>query len=594
MATLSSARRGQNALILLTGTVVGAAAIAALYWAQSVLIPVALAVFFAFILTPPVLALQRRGLGRGPSVAVVVLLAVLLLFGVAWLVAAQASSVLAELPAYADNLRAKVESFRRLLHGPSAEGLKRLSQEVLGPDADGGIIVKQAPSWAAQLTSVGRPALEVLTQTGLALVLLIFMLHRREDLRDRFLRLASQGRVTRTTKAVDDASGRISRFLMTQLLINATLGLTLALGLWLIGLKHALLWGLLAAVLRYVPYVGIWFAAVFPIAISLALFEGWAQPLLVVGLYVVLEVVTSSLVEPSLFGQSIGVSEVALLVAAAFWAFLWGPVGLVLSAPLTVCLVVLGRHVPQLRFFDVLLGDEPPLSPQVVFYQRLLVGDQDEAEELIRRRLEEAGPERAFDELLLPALVAVRHDRRNDTVTEEDRRTMLTEAREILDHLGERLEAPPATPRGTRVRLLALPAHDEADALALEALRQVLDAARWEVEVASVDLLASEAVGATQGGAPAVVCIAALPPGGLSHTRYLCKRLRARFPDVKIAVGRWGGPGDAEREQLRQDGADLVGTSLRETRAQLKEWLPVLEQPSQRREAAPREAIHAG
>jgi hypothetical protein len=372
-----------------------------------------------------------------------------------------------------------------------------------------------------------------------------------------------------------------------QALVNGTYGVALAMGLFCLGVEHAFLWGFLAAVLRYIPYIGAWVAAVPPVFLSLAMFAGWIQPLLVVGLIVLIELVSNNVMEPRLYGQSMGVSEVALLVSAAFWAFLWGPIGMVLSSPLTVCLVVLGKYVPSLEFLDVLLGDEPALDSDVSYYQRLLARDQDEATELVLDRVKAAPPERVYDELLVPALNYAKRDRERDELAEADEQFILRATREIVEDLGER-QAAEAEKEGdsgeggaespSPIHVLGCPGRDEADELALEMLGQVLDPARWRVEVLSVEMLSAELVALAGEKAPAVVCIGALPPGGLAHTRYLCKRLRARLPGVKIVVGRWGLKGNVEqnREQLREAGADEVATTLLETRDRLQAWLPVL------------------
>ena len=281
-----------------------------------------------------------------------------------------------------------------------------------------------------------------------------------------------------------------------------------------------------------------------------------------------------------------------MLVAAALWAFLWGPIGLVLSSPLTVCLVVLGKYVPQLKFLDVLLGDEPPLDAHVTFYQRLLARDQDEATQLVLAQAKASSPEQVYDDFLVPALNYAKRDRERDDLTESDEESVLQAMREILEDLGERREvvtqaeeAIHAEDRGNAsapipLRVLACPARDQADRLALEMLRQLLDPAKWAVEIAAVETMTADLVAQVAEQTPALVCIGALPPGGLAHTRYLCKKLRARFPEVKIVVGRWGLTGDVEanREQLQDAGADLTATTMLETRSQLNSLLPILTQ----------------
>ncbi len=607
MVNASAAPGWQRALIALTGTVIGVVVVSCLYWAQRVLIPVALAVFLTFLLAPLVSFLQRRHLGRKLSVALVVLLAALLLGGVVWLFTVEVRSVADELPRYTENIKEKIRSLRETSHGSVVERLERMIQDIThewksqpasteggataspaadAPEKPPSVVVEaDSPPWLSRLPGLLNPVMESLGSLAMALVLVVFMLLKREGLRNRLIRLMGHGRLTVATKAVDDAGQRISRFLLMQLIINGGFGLVLTLGLFLIQMPHALVWGFLAALLRYVPYLGSWITSAVLVVLSLAIFPGWLQPLLVLGLIVVLELVTANIVEPRLFGHSIGVSEVALLVAAAFWAFLWGPIGLVLSSPLTVCLVVLGKYVPQLEFLDVILGDEPSLSADVSYYQRLLARDPDEAAQLVLTQAKTLSPEQVYDRLLVPALNYVKQDRARDELTEADEQFILQATREIMEDLGERQTAAAATteerskaPASCKVRILGCPGHDEGDALALEMLRQLLDPARWEMEILSLDMLSAESVARAGDKEPAVVCIGALPPGGLAHTRYLCKRLRARLPAARIVVGRWGLKGDLEQnqEQLLEAGADRVETALLETYTHLSTWLPVL------------------
>jgi predicted PurR-regulated permease PerM len=610
----SAAPGWQLTLLVLTGTVVGVVVVSCLYWAQTVFIPVALAVFLSFLLAPLVTALQRRGLRRLPSVLLVVTLAAAVLGGGVWLVTAQVTSLAGEVPKYTENIKAKVKSLRHLGQGSVTSHLEKMIQEITGvwnlpagsrEEKHAGkppvaalekpaavMLEPESPTWLARLPALLSSLLATLAGLALALVLVVFMLLKREDLRNRLIRLVSHGQITVMTKALDDAAQRISRFLLMQLIVNATVGLSLGLGLLAIGVQYAFLWGFLAAVFRYIPYIGVWIAALPPVILSLAMFAGWFQPLLVIGLFLTIELLASNVAEPRLYGRSIGVSEVALLVAAAFWAFLWGPIGLVLSSPLMVCMVVLGKYVPQLKFLDVLMGDEPPLDAHVTFYQRLLARDQDEATQLVLAQAKASSPEQVYDDFLVPALNYVKRDRERDDLTESDEQSVLQAMREILEDLGERRdvahqaeEAIRAEDRGNatvpiRLRVLACPARDQADRLALEMLRQLLDPAKWVVEVSAVDTMTADLVAQVAEQAPSLVCIGALPPGGLAHTRYLCKKLRARFPEVKIVVGRWGLTGgvEANREQLQDAGADLIATTLLETRSQLNSLLPILTQ----------------
>ena len=609
---------------------VGVVVVTCLYWARTVFIPVALAVFLTFLLAPLITSLQRHGLRRLPSVILVVMLAGALLGGGVWLVTAQVTSLAGEVPKYTDIIKGKVKALRNLGQGSVTSGLEKMIQEITrewnpptgsqettdgdksavwtskmptAKDAGNSLVAAsqkpitvvlepESPTWLAQMPALLTSLLETLGGLALVLVLVVFMLLKREDLRNRLIRLVSHGQITVMTKALEDAGQRISRFLLMQLIVNATVGLSVGVGLLGIGVQYAFLWGLAAAVLRYIPYIGIWIAALPPILLSLAMFEGWGQPLLVMGLFLAIELFTSNIAEPRLYGHSIGVSEVALLVAAAFWAFLWGPIGLILSSPLTVCLVVLGKYVPQLKFLDVLLGDEPPLDAHVTFYQRLLARDQDEAAQLVLAQAKASSPEQIYDDFLVPALNCAKRDRERDDLTESDEQFVLQATREILEDLGERLDVATRAKEAIhledranvsvpiRLRILACPARDEADRLALEMLRQLLDPAKWVVEVAAVETLTADLVGEVAEQAPALVCIGALPPGGMAHARYLCKKLRARFPEVKIIVGRWGLTDgvEANREQFQDAGANLTATTMLETRSQLNSLLPILTQ----------------
>ena len=616
MAKVSAAPTWQRALVLLTGTVVGVVLVASLYWARLIFIPVALAIFLTFLLIPSVKAFQKRGLRRIPSVIAVVLVTALFLGALGWWVTQQATRLLDDLPTYAANIKDKVKTLRTLGSGGAVERLVKMLEKVASEleseslqerrAANGGqpagaaepsvaqprtlFVQPENSSWLTSFPGYLGSVLEGVGGLALALVLVVFMLLKREDLRDRFISLVGSGRMSFTTKAMDDAGQRISRYLIMQAVINSTYGLTLAVGLFLIGVDYAFLWGILAAVLRYVPYIGAWVAALFPITLSLAMSQGWWQPLLVIGLFVVLELVSNNVMEPWLYGHSIGVSEVALLIVAAFWALLWGPIGLVLSAPLTVCLVVLGKYVPQLAFLDVLLGDKPTLDADVGYYQRLLARDQDDATHLVLSRVKAESPEQIYDDLLLPALNYARRDHVRDELTDADERFVQQATREILEDLGERhaattlADAEEPSEEGTKppapsvVRILGSPARDESDRLALEMLRQVLDPARWAMEVTAVEAQTEVLVARVAEEGTVLVCIGSLPPVGLARTRYLCKRLRARSPKVKIVVGRWGLKGDVKQneEQLREAGADAMTTSLLETRDQLNALFPDL------------------
>jgi len=445
-------------------------------------------------------------------------------------------------------------------------------------------VVLQAPSVFWQLPSL----LEPLANAGLVLVLVIFMLLKQRDLRNRLIRLGGFSQLTTTTKALDEAGERISRYLLMQSIINGSFGVAVGLGLFLIGVPYALLWGFLAAVLRFIPYVGPGLATILPSALSVAIFPGWWQPVLVIGLIALLELMNFMVLEPWLYGQSAGVSEVALLVTVAFWTWLWGPVGLLLATPMTVCLSVLSKYIPQLDFLNTLLGDEPALDLPTHYYQRLLARDDDEAAELVETYLQTHAPEEVYDDLLMPALTAAKRDRERDAIMLEDLQFVGQATQAIMDDVALRQsqaapaaadvvaisdEAPVARPVPS-IRIVGCPARDEVDALALRMFQHMLDPQRYSLEIASVEMLTAEVVSLVEQQGVELICIAALPPGTTTPTRYLCKRLRARFPACKILVGRWGwtGEGDANRALLLAAGADAVGLTLRESHNQVQQW----------------------
>ena len=360
MAKTSVVPDRQLAVLVLTGTVVGVVVVTCLYWARTVFIPVALAVFLTFLLAPLISALQRRHLRRLPSVLLVVTLAAAVLGGGIWLVTSEVTSLAGDVPQYTENIKSKVKLLRHLGQGTITSGLEKMIQEVTGEwndpagsqkGADGDkpavpvsarptavVLQAESPTWLARLPALLSSLLETLGGLALALVLVVFMLLKREDLRNRLIRLVSRGQITVMTKALDDAGRRISRFLLMQLIVNTTVGLSVGLGLLAIGVRYAFLWGFVAAVLRYIPYIGIWIAALPPILLSLAMFEGWVQPLLVTWpISWRLSCSQATSLSRGCMAVASASRKSRLLVAAAFWAFLWGPIGLILSSPLTVC-----------------------------------------------------------------------------------------------------------------------------------------------------------------------------------------------------------------------------------------------------------------
>ena len=600
----------QRAIILLAGTFVGLVAVLGLFWGRPVLIPIALAVLLTFLLNPLVRRLERRGLGRILSVLVAVSTAGIVLMCLAWMVTRQVSGLLAELPQNTANIKSKVKALKKLGSGPLANQFGQMIEEIsaefqlpaqvskpaenVSPVPDGiavsssgeTVIVRTGPNESAWrgLTGYLSSAFEVLVTLAFALVLLVFFLLGRDDLRDRLVLLAGKARLAFTSKAVEEISDRISRYIVMVALVNGGFGILMTIGLFLLGVRYSLLWGFVAAGLRFIPYIGPWVGAVFPIVMSLATSVGWWQPLAVIGYVLVLELVCNNAVEPLVFGHSTGVSPTALLISAAFWLYLWGPIGLILSAPFAVCLVVIGKNIPQLSFLNLLLGDVPALSANVGVYQRLMLGDEYEATRIVLQQMKDSPPDEVYDELLIPALNFAKRDVQRDHLTEADQGTVLDGLRESLRQTesfrqaasdsareaavaesGDTSLAPASTTRP--LKILGCPAMDETDLVGLEMLRQLLDPGRWFLEVTALEALTSELAARIAEDPPAIVCIAAMPPGGMSHARYLCKRLHDASPGMQIIVGRWGQKRNSkiDRERLEQAGASFVTTSLLET-----------------------------
>ena len=566
--------------------------VAVLYWAQAILIPVAIAVLLTFLLAPAVAWVERL-VRRPAAIAVIVLVTFSVLGGASWAVAHQLTAFADSLPSYRDNIRAKVADLQNARRAGSVEkvqetleGIQEDLQEASEPTGRRSAPVVVAPEQVSTLwgfPSWVGPLIEPLSTAALVLVMVIFMLMERQDLRDRLIGVIGSGHLTSTTRAIDEAGSRVSRYLLMQTLVNVTYGIAVGAGLYFIGVPYALLWGALGAVLRFIPYVGPLIAAGAPILVSLAALPGWERPLYVIGLFVSIELFTNMVLETLLYAGAAGVSQVALLVAVAFWTWLWGPVGLLLATPLTVCLVVLGKHVPGFEFVATLMADTPPLNADLRYYQRILARDEAEAAEILEGHASEHGARAIFDGLMLPALSWAERDRIDGRLSPAEETAVIEMTRELLDDASMLIENArtaegerPASTELSRVPVLAYPAGSEADALALRMLAQLIADLPLTLEIRSTRMLASELIAEVKSSGVRVVCIADLPPSAPSKTRYLVRRLRAAFPELKIVVGRW-----APREfldntlaPLRDAGADQVGTTLDQTREHLRALAP--------------------
>ncbi|MEO8257994.1 MAG: AI-2E family transporter [Acidobacteriota bacterium] len=553
--------------------------VAVLYWAQAILVPLCLAILITFVLTPPVTWLQRR-IGRVAAVLTVVILVFTFLGLAGYGVYRQMTTMGDALPTYRSNIRAKILDVRDVRSGGSVEKLEKTLEQIQGdlgsPKPAAGtlaqpMIVATEPVAGFSAVAWLGPVVEPLSTAGFVMALVLFMLLDREDLRDRLLGLFGHGQLAVTTKAIDEAGMRVSRQLLLQTIVNVIYGGIALGGLYLIGVPYPLFWGAAGAVLRFIPYLGPVLAAGGPIVLAMAALPGWTRPLEVAAFYAVLELFTNLFLETVLYAGAAGVSSVALLVAVAFWTWLWGPLGLVLATPLTVCVVVLGKRVPALEFLGTLLSDTPALSIEASYYQRLLAGDQAEAAELIDRFAKAEAAEDIFDRLLIPALNYAERDRLEGRLSSEEERAVIETTGELL----ELLSGPAVpTPAGTNtLRVFAYGINTGADELALRMLAQLVNGLPIAVEISTARLLTSELVAHVRKEDYGVVCLADLPPSPPSRTRLLVRKLREAMPDLRIVVGRWASTdlADETAQPLIAAGASHVASSLVETRKYLTE-----------------------
>jgi len=563
--------------------------IVVLYWAQAVLVPIALAILLSFVLAPPVTWLERF-LGRVPAVLLVVTLVFVALGLAGWGLARQMDNLATDLPAYRANMLAKIDDVRGAGKGGTVEKLQETIEEIktdIGKgDAPKGrtpqeVIVAASPAALGGFAWLG-PILGPLGTAGLVVAFVIFMLLERRDLRDRLIGVIGQGRLTMTTKAFDEASTRVSRQLLMQSLVNAIYGLAAGLGLYFLDVPYPLVWGVLGAALRFVPYLGPVLGAGAPILVSLAALPGWAGPLMVLSMFIALELFTNLVLETVLYAGAAGVSQVALLISVAFWTWLWGPLGLLMATPLTVCLVVLGKHVPGLTFIGTLMADTAPLAPEYTYYQRLLARDPSEAADLIERHIKNEPAGTVYDALLMPALNYAERDRLEERLSSDEEAAVIDATRELLTdtaHAIRRLQpTPPEEPIETilpgprePLRVLGYAANGAADELALTMLAQAVDDLPIAIEITGDRLLASDLVALVRSQGVSVICLADLPPSPASKSRYLVKRLHDALPDLRIVMGRWSPPAlaDESSQALKDAGATLVATTIAETKEYL-------------------------
>jgi predicted PurR-regulated permease PerM len=604
---------GGSALLTLALIVVG---IAGLYFAREILVPLALATLLSFALAPPVRWLRHIGLARLPAVIGVVTFAFLFILAFGWIVTWQVSDLAQRLPAYRYNIETKIDALRESppggrLFGRISEMLKDIGrraqepekakenppppgagvpQPEKPPDPIPVVVQQPAPTPTQILRTVLGPLAKPLATAGIVIVFVIFMLLKREDMRDRFIRLAGSRDLPRTTQAIDDAGQRVGHYLLMQLVVNASYGIPIGIGLWVIGLPNPVLWGMLATVLRFVPYIGPIIAAFFPLALAVAVDPGWSTLLWAGALFIAVELVTNNVMEPWLYGASTGLSPLAVIAAAIFWTWLWGPIGLLLSTPLTVCLVVLGRHVPQLTFLDVLLGDEPVLTPAESLYQRLLVGDPDEATERAEEFLQEQSLAAFYDEVAIAALALAEHDRVRGALDEDQRKRVVESAMLLIDNLAEHEDVAPiseaearaakqaaddASPIADDRLILCVGGRGNLDEVAAAMLGQLLERDGLNVRILPYQSMHSARLRELDVGDAAVVVLSYMNADSFAHARFLVRRLRRRFREAVIIIGFWTfAPEDmARRDPVTATGADRVAASLKDAVGDVQEAL---------------------
>ncbi|WP_018262811.1 AI-2E family transporter [Methylobacterium sp. WSM2598] len=608
---------------------IAALIVAALYFGREILIPIAIAVLLSFVLWPLVSLLRRLRLGRTASIGLSVLTCLGVVGLLTLIIGLQVADLGSNLPQYQRTIERKLENLREGPVGSVAGYMRSIGKHlqqagsipedkakpqdptaprpaptVQNPDKPVLVEVRERELTPLELAErLLSPALAPLATTGIVFVVLMFILGQREDLRDRLIRLAGSSDLHRTTVAMNDAARRLSRFFLVQLALNAGFGVAIGIGLWIIGVPSPILWGIFTALMRFVPYVGAFLSALLPLLLAAAVDPGWHMVLATAALFLILEPIVGQVVEPLLYGHSTGLSPFAVLVSALFWTWLWGPVGLLLSTPLTVCLVVLGRHVDQLEFLDVLFGDRPALTPVENFYQRLLADDPDEAQELAESILSECSLSSYYDDVVLKGLQLAASDARRGVLTEEQLERIRTAIDELVTDLADREDVAPAAQTSLAGRLLgrdadaAAPCDGEPavpgapapetlpapwrqkgavlcvagrgplDEAASTMLSQLLEKNGLGTRVVPFAAVSRARIADLDAGEARMVCISYLEISGTpAHLRYLVQRVRRRLPQARILVGLW--PTDdlalADPEARAALGADDHVTSLRE------------------------------
>ncbi len=543
-----------------------------LYLLRDIFIPLALAILLTFLLAPVATRLERRGLNRIAAAVCSVVLAVLAVGAMGYTFSGQLADLAGKLPQYRATISKKLDAIRRLETGPFSRATATISgllDEMEGRGAAAPIPAAPRESSPSSQTAntfefVRNLLGQVIATLGtgaIVFVCVLFFLIDRSDISDRLIALTGRHRYHTTTQALKDAGKRVSRYLLMQLIVNVTYGIPIAVGLFFIGVPNAGFWGLLCAILRFIPYLGPIVGAALPLLVSFAAFEGWTRPLLTLALFLVVEVVSNNLIEPWLYASSTGLSKTAIVLSAVFWAWLWGGIGLLLATPLTVCLAVMGKYIPQLAFLDVLLGSRSAMAPSDQFYQRLLAFREDEAAQVAQEFLKGHSFVELCDELMVPALVQIKARSKEGSLDEQH----LEFACETIDDLVADQGVALRTSRGTTASngpVVFVPAGDEADETIARMIATILESGGVPCEVLSSQSLAGEIVTQMSDRQCSQIFISASPPLAQTRARYLLKRLAVAVPDIPVVTALWGAS-ENRVQRLRAISPTTVVTSVK-------------------------------
>jgi predicted PurR-regulated permease PerM len=559
--------------------------VATLFWLREIFIPLALAILLSFLLAPVAKRLERWGLGRAPSVIVSVLLAGLVVGAIGYTFTGQLADLAGQLPKYRATISKKLEAMRQPDIGPFSRARETIS-DLLDEMENPKNVPSSSPFISKPSVVVEKPAntfdfvrnlLGYVTSTlgtgAIVFICVFFFLIERDDIRDRLIYLTGRDRFHTTNQALNDAGKRVSSFLLMQLVVNVTYGIPIAIGLFVIGVPNAALWGLLCAILRFIPYLGPIVGATFPLALSFGVFEGWTQPILTLGLFLVVEIISNNFIEPWLYSSSTGLSKTAIVVSAIFWAWLWGGIGLLLATPLTVCLAVLGKYIPQLAFIDVLLGSRFAMAPSDQFYQRLLAFREDEAGKVARDFLKTHPFVELCDEVMIPALGHIKTAWHEEYIDERHFEFACDTIDDLVADLGSDSQLDSDSGNAS-CSVLFVPADDAADEAIAHMVAFILQTDGFRCETLSSEALAGEVISNIADYPGAQICISAAPPLAQRHARYLLKRLNAVMPDAPVLVGIWGASEDRIK-RLEAAGSLSVVTNVRDAVAEIKRRLPV-------------------